>query len=341
MPRARLTKSVIDALPTPSSELVYWDETLPGFGVKVTPAGRKVFVVLYRTSGAGSRLRKYTIGPYGRVTLHVARNEAQRVLAARTGGRDPASEKREARRRLVADRVDDLVEAFIKQHVSTRRSSAEISRILKREIVARWGARSIHEIKKRDVIELVSSVIERGSPVAANKILKVAKTFFGWCVGKALIERSPCEGVKPPTREIARDRILTDDELGRLIKAARQIGGAYGGIVELLALTGQRRDEVAHMSWDEVDLEKRVWNIPGSRTKNGKPHIVHLSEPALNVLRSRPRSGDYVFSVRGKPFSSFAGWKRQLDRRAEVSGWRLHDLRRTTVSGMARLGVPP
>src|SRR3954453_6225683 len=269
MPRARLTKSAVDTLPTPAKDTVYWDEALPGFGVKVTPAGRKVFVVLYRTSGAGSRLRKYTIGPYGRVTLHLARNEAQRVLAARTEGRDPASEKREARQRLVADRGDDLVEAFIKQHVSTRPSSGEISRILKREIVARWGARSIHEIKKRDVIELVSSVIERGSPVAANKILKVAKTFFGWCVGKALIERSPCEGVKPPTREVARDRILADDELGPVINAAREIGGAYGGIVELLALTAQRREEVAHMRWDEVDLAKRLWNIPGSRTKNG------------------------------------------------------------------------
>jgi hypothetical protein len=114
MPRARLTKSALDALPTPPSELVYWDETLPGFGVKVTPAGRKVFIVLYRTSGAGSRLRKYTIGPYGRVTLHVP----QRILAARIEGRDPATEKREARRRLVTDRVDDLVEAFIKQHAS-------------------------------------------------------------------------------------------------------------------------------------------------------------------------------------------------------------------------------
>src|SRR5688572_32298775 len=142
MPRARLTKSAIDALPIPPSDLVYWDESLPGFGVKVTPVGRKVFVVLYRTSGAGSRLRKYTIGPYGRVTLHVARNEAQRVLAARTEGRDPASEKREARLRLVADRVDDLVDAFIKQHVSKRRSAGEISRILKREIVGRWAPRS-------------------------------------------------------------------------------------------------------------------------------------------------------------------------------------------------------
>src|SRR5215210_1408658 len=150
MPRARLTKSAIDALPTPAAELIYWDETLPGFGVKVTPKGRKVFVVLYRTGGKGSQLRKYTIGPYGRVTLHVARGEAQRVLAARADGRDPAGEKRAARRRLVADRVEDLVETYIKQHVSSRRSSGEISRVLKRELVERWGGRSIHAITKRD-----------------------------------------------------------------------------------------------------------------------------------------------------------------------------------------------
>src|SRR5215212_11864994 len=115
MPRARLTKSVIDALPTPSSELVYWDETLPGFGVKVTPAGRKVFIVLYRAAGAGSRLRKYTIGPYGRVTLPMARAQAQKTFAARLDGRDPAAEKRESRRRLVVDQIGDLVEAYIQQ----------------------------------------------------------------------------------------------------------------------------------------------------------------------------------------------------------------------------------
>jgi integrase len=341
MPRARLTKSAIDALPTPASELVYWDETLPGFGVKVTPAGRKVFIVLYRTSGAGSRLRKYTIGPYGRVTLHIARNEAQRILAARIEGRDPASEKREARRRLVADRVDDLVEAFIKQHVSKRRSCGEISRILKREIVNRWGPRSIHDIKKRDVIELVSEVVDRGAPVAANKILKVAKSFFGWCVGKGLLDRSPGEGIKPPTREVTRDRILSDEELARVIQAARQVGGSYGGIVELLVLTAQRREEVARMTWDELDLEKQLWTLPGSRTKNGKPHLVHLSEPALALISERPRMGPYVFASGQKPFGGFSTSKRALDERAQLSGWRLHDLRRTAVSGMARLGVPP
>src|ERR1700747_103092 len=105
MPRIRLTKSCIDALPTPNLDVVYWDAGFPGFGVKVTPKGRKVFVVLYRTGGAGSKLRKYTIGPYGRVTLHQARVAAQKGFAARLGGRDLAAGKRGARRRGGGDRV--------------------------------------------------------------------------------------------------------------------------------------------------------------------------------------------------------------------------------------------
>src|SRR5712691_6817573 len=107
MPRIKLTKSAIDALPTPSKDTVYWDAGFPGFGVKVTPKGRKVFIVLYRTGGAGSKLRKYTIGPYGRVTLHQARVAAQKVFAAKLAGRDLAAERQEARRRAVVDNVDD------------------------------------------------------------------------------------------------------------------------------------------------------------------------------------------------------------------------------------------
>src|ERR1700680_2937895 len=116
MPRVKLTKNSIDVLPTPSSDVIYWDAACPGFGVKVTPKGRKVFVVLYRTGGAGSKLRKYTIGPYGRVTLHQARVAAQKVFAAKLEGRDLAAEKREAQRRVVADKVEDLLETFITQH---------------------------------------------------------------------------------------------------------------------------------------------------------------------------------------------------------------------------------
>ena len=112
-----------------------WDDALPGFGLKVTPRGKKVFIVLYRTGGAGSALRKYTIGPYGRVTLHAARAEAQKILAARLEGRDPAAEKQHKRKKLIADQVSDVVEAYVRQHVSQRRSAREIERLLTLELV--------------------------------------------------------------------------------------------------------------------------------------------------------------------------------------------------------------
>ena len=227
---------------------MYWDVGFPGFGVKVTPKGRKVFVVLYRTGGAGSKLRKYTIGPYGRVTLHQARVAAQRVFAAKVEGRDPAAEKREAKRRVVADRVEDLLESFIAQRLSQNRSAGEVARLLRREVGKAWTGKSIHEISKRDVVEVISAVEQRGAPVAANKTLKSIKTFLRWCVGRAVLDQSPAEGVPLPAKEVARDRVLDDQELAQVILAARKIGGPYGGIVELLALTGQRREEVARLS---------------------------------------------------------------------------------------------
>jgi len=265
MPRIRLTKSAIDALPTPKSDVVCWDAGCPGFGVKVTPKGRKVFIVLYRTGGAGSRLRKYTVGPYGRVTLHQARVAAQKVFAAKLEGRDPATEKREAKRRIVADRVEDLLETFIAQRLSQNRSGGEIARLLRREMGRTWIGKSIHEISKRDVVKVVTAIAERGAPVAANKALKTTKTFLRWCVGRAILDQSPAEGVPLPSKEIARDRVLDDDELAQVILAARKMGGPYGGIVELLALTGQRREEVARLQWAELDVIQRVWTLPNNR----------------------------------------------------------------------------
>jgi integrase len=337
-----MTKSAVDALKAASKDAVYWDGGLPGVGVKVTPRGRKVFVVLYRIGGAGSRLRKYTIGPYGRVTLQMARAEAQKVLAARLEGRDPATEKRESKRRMTTDRVDDLIEIFIVQHVSKTRKAAEIARLLRREVVSRWGNRCIHAIGKRDIVELASEIAQRGTPMAANTLLKVIKTYLNWCVGRAVIDASPAEGIPLPGKEVARDRVLTNNELVSVIRAARQIGGAYGGIVVMLALTGQRREEVAQMVWNEIDFNSRTWTLPGSRTKNGKPHIVHLSEPCIKLIQRTSRLGSYVFSNSGvRPFRNFTSAKRALDELSGVTDWRLHDLRRTCVSGMARLGVPP
>jgi len=342
MPRIKLTKSAIDVLPKRPKDTVYWDSSSPGFGVKVTPKGRKVFIVLYRTGGAGSRLRKYTIGPYGRVTLHQARVAAQRILAARLEGRDLAAEKSEAKRRIVVDRVEDVLEAFIAQHVSRNRSVREISQLLRREVGSVWGRRSIHEISKRNVIEVISTIEQRGAPIAANKALKAIKTFFRWCVGRALMNQSPADGIPLPAKDVPRDRVLSDDELGAIIKAARKLGGVYGAIVEFLALTGQRREEVAQAIWDEFDLEQRVWTLPNRRTKNGKPHIVHLASQSIAILKQASRKGQFPFSDSGtKPYQSFSRAKRELDRISGIENWRLHDLRRTCVSGMARLGIAP
>ncbi len=200
MPRIKLTKSAIDALATPASDVVYWDAGLPGFGLKVTPKGRKVFIVLYRTGGAGSKLRKYTIGPYGRVTLHQARVAAQKVFAAKLEGRDPAAEKREAKRRIVADRVEDLLEAFIPNVCHRTDLAAKFPGSCVERSGKPWVGRSIHEISKRDVVEVVSAIEQRGAPVAANKALKSIKTFLRWCVGRAVLEQSPAEGVPLPDK---------------------------------------------------------------------------------------------------------------------------------------------
>jgi integrase len=136
--------------------------------------------------------------------------------------------------------------------------------------------------------------------------------------------------------------VLDDEELARVLLAARQIGGPYGGIVEFLALTGQRREEVARLQREELDLARRIWTIPKSRTKNAQAHVVHLSEQSLAVLERAGRNSPLVFSLLGtKPFQEFSRAKRVLDKLSSVTGWRLHDLRRTCVSGMARLGIAP
>jgi integrase len=340
IPRLRLTKSVIDDLPVLSKDTLYWDAGLPGFGVKVTPKGRKVFLVLYRVAGAGSRLRKYTIGPYGRVTLPMARAHAQKIFAARLDGRDPAEEKKQSRRRLVVDRIDDLVETFIREHVSQVGTARRLTNLLRRDVIAHWGTKSIHEIKKRDVIDLVSEVSQRNAH-AGYRLLKTLKTFFRWCVGRAVIEFSPAEGVPTGWREVSRDRVLTDQELAAVILAARKMPWPYRGIVEFLALTGQRREEVAQLEPQELDETAKTWTIPAARTKNKRAHIIHLSEPAWAVVAGHI-NGKYVFATsRGAHFQTFGKAKRGLDKLCGVRGWRLHDLRRTIVSGMARLGVPP
>ena len=270
----------------------------------------------------------------------MAKAQAQKIFAARIDGRDPAEEKKQSRRRLVVDRVDDLVETFIHEHVAKIGTNRRITSLLRRDVIPYWGAKSIHEIKKRDVSDLVSLIAQRNAH-ASHRLLKTLKTFFRWCVGRAVIDFSPAEGISSPYRDVSRDRVLTDQELAAVILAARSMPPPYGRIVEFLALTGQRREEAAQLTWEEIDEKARTWTIPGSRTKNKRAHIVHLSEPAWKVIQAC--SGEpYVFgTARGNRFQRFGKEKRAIDKLCGITGWRLHDLRRTIVSGMARLGIPP
>jgi integrase len=342
MPTMKLTKQVIDGLHPQDKDKFYWDTEVKGFGVKVTPKGRKTFLVQYRPGGKTTPTRKMSLGAYGTVTPHQAKTEATRILGLRAEGRDPALELRQSRQTIASNRFSDVVDDFIKKHVSQNRSADEVARIIRKDALPKWGARSVHEITKRDINDLLDSVVDRGAPVMANRVLAAIRKFFNWCVSRGIIEISPCNGIAAPHKEKARDRVLSDTELSSVVKAAHQIGGAFGAIVLMLVFTAQRLNEVSRMEWQELDLDVATWTIPGERTKNKKTHNVHLSAHALALLKSAPELGSFVFTTNGRtPFSGFGKAKKRLDDASGVSDWVLHDIRRTVTSGMASIGIAP
>ena len=230
MPKMHLTKSVIDELSPRPSETVYWDDSVPGFGLKVTPLGRKVFIVLYRTKDGFGRLRKYTIGTHGQTTLAIARIAAQKVLADRNEGKDPAAEKRNLRKKVVTDTIEEVVKEYRLRHVDALRSARETNRIIDTELLSRWKDRSIHEITRRDVLTALDEIVARGSPAVANYSFTVIRAMFNWAIGRGILEKSPCTGLSKPTPVNTRSRTLSDDELREIIFAARRTSRPYGAI---------------------------------------------------------------------------------------------------------------
>ena len=342
MPKLKLTKRVIEDLKPMENDQVYWDTGTTGLALKVSPKGTKTFMVQYRPGGRGTPTRKMFIGPFGEVTFHKAQTEANRILGLRAEGRDPALEKQQAKNRAISNKFADVANDFLTKHASQNRTVDETTRIIKRDVLPKWGKRGVHEIGKRDVNDLLDVVVDRGSPVMANRLLAVLRKLFNWCVSRGIITASPCEGITAPQKEKARDRLLSDDELVSIINTAKQMGGAFGSIIQMLALTAQRRNEVSEMAWDELDLANNQWEIPSSRTKNEKPHTVHLSEQAAAVVSGVTAIGSFVFTGNGKtPFSGFSKSKKRLDELSGVTDWRLHDIRRTVTSGMAKLGIAP
>lgn len=277
--------------------------------------------------------------------LKTARDLGAKALRAVNEGRDPGQEKTQVRSANL-DTIEGAVAQFIERHCkqSNRpRTIESTERLLRLHVLPRWRGRAVAGITRRDVLDMLDQVIDGGSPVAANRTLTAVKTFFNWCVARDIISASSCVGVKPPTAEHARDRILTDAELRLLWAATEEIGWPFGRMVQMLIATGQRRNEVAQMRWSEIDLKGRLWTLPRERVKNDRPHTVPLSTMAISILKSVPRiAGPYVFTTNGQtPSSGYSTAKRRLDKQlpADMPGWRWHDLRRTLASGMARLGV--
>ena len=335
--RKALTAKTIDALKPQAKRYEVHDALCPGFSVRVSPQGQKTFNVKYRY---GIRQRRLKLGVYPRISLSDARERAMTALREVDDGIDP-----HGRRRQLNLRVEAVVEDFIRQYAKPRnRSWREAERILIREFVAMHGQRDIRQVTRADILEMMDRAIERGAAYQANRIHSHLRKLFNWCLDRGKIEASPMIGTKAPTRERARDRVLAPAEVRRLIKACRDEPYPFGPYTLMLLITAQRRGEVANMRWSEIDLKDKVWKIPGERSKNGKPHLVPLSPLALTVLRDIPRfeQCDLVFTTtRTTPISGITKMVTRLQGASETTNWRLHDLRRTAASEMAKIGVAP
>jgi len=308
-----------------------------GLRVVVQPTGRKSFAVRYRN--AAGRARKLTL-PAG-ITLAAARKLAADALLEVAQGRDPGSAKRDARRSAGVrgdDTVERLAAEFIEKHAKrhTRPSSIRATEGAFRNIILpAWGCRTVHEIERRDVIELLDGVAE-DRPILANRTRAVLSRFFAWLAERDIITASPSVGVKPPSAEVVRDRVLDDAELRRLWLASDAVGGNAGAYTKLLILTGQRRSEVAGLRWNEVDGD--VLALPAERMKGRQAHIVPLSTQTADIIAAQTEIDDFVLGSALR--WHFHHVKQALDiHMGNTPKWVIHDIRRSVASGMAKIGI--
>jgi integrase len=336
-----LTARTVETLKAGSVRQEIPDRHMPNLYLVLQPSGHRGWAIRYRVGG---RSRKHTIGSYPAIDLKAARELAAKAFRVVAEGRDPGYEKALARS-TQSDSVEAVVELFFERHckrVNRPRTIEGTRQLLDLHMLPRWRHRLVKDISRRDVINLLDEVVASGRPVSANRTFTIIRKLFNWALERDIIAASPCAGVRRPTPEQSRDRVLSDAELGNVLRAVDKLSQPYATLVKLLALTGQRREEVAGLLWAELDLDARLWKLPKERTKNGRLHPVPLSPPALDVLAALPRLGDFVLTTNGRTAASnFTINKRRLDALlpADMPPWRLHDLRRTVASGLAKLGV--
>lgn len=376
----RIGKREIDALTCPpgKKDKLFFDDDLPGFCLRVTHTGTKVFLFEYRF---GEVIRRMTIGRYGAITPQQARRIAQEARGQVAGGFDPVSERRaqkakvaqvEAERRQQAASkaftLGKLVEDWQAIGLSASRSQhrTEGPRALRTALAAQLKAPA-EDLTPATVQRTIDAIV-KAHPAAARRLRDYGRTAFNWAMARGSVTANPFLAVVIEAKEISRDRVLTAAELREAWLTSAQLGEPFAAFFRLVMLTLQRRGEVAGMRWPEFAPDFSTWTIPAERAKNGKAHIVHLSEPARAILKAIPRHTDrngqpnpLVFTTGGR--TAISGFSRAQDRwrvkileaRAKAvrkAGkvqpeaekqvtWRLHDLRRTGVTVLAEQGFPP
>lgn len=363
-----LTVKALENIKPSASRREIPDGLVTGLYLVVQPSGAMSWAVRYRFQGSP---KKHTLGAYPGIKLPDARALASKALVAVAEGRNPAQDKQDAKRaarEAVNDDIETIVDSFVERYARphTKPGTAEqTERLLRKEVIPAWKGRRIGSIMRRDVIEVLDRIVDRGAPVTANRVLAAVRRMFRWALERGIIDASPTDGVRAPSAEKARDKLLSDSELHRVWIACDAIGWPFGPFVKLLVLTGQRREEVAAMRWSEIDLDAATWTIPGERSKNGKAHVVPLALAAVAILRKIPvviheaKPSPFVFTTNGVGhIKGYSRAKASLDaailarmkkeaadagadpEKVELAPWRFHDLRRTMASGMARLGIP-
>jgi integrase len=341
---AKLTTKFIENAKPAAIRREIPDAGCRGLYLVVQPTGRKAWAVRYRYQGDS---RKLTLD--AGLTLAEARKAASAALHELERGSDPVALKFEARaaaKAASADRQRDTVEALANQFIDgyarrqTRKNSwKQTEHVFFNIVLPAWRGRTVHDIIRRDIRELVERVAE-DRPVMANRTLGILSKFFNWLCERDVVPASPCAGVKQPSKETPRDRVLTDDEIRRLWAACEGIGGAAGPAVKLMLLTGGRCGEVVGMKRSEISGD--VWTLPPERMKNKQKHLVPLSTQALAIVDALLGvDEDCLFtSSPTRRIGKMSHYKAALDAQMKPKEpWVLHDLRRTVASGMQKLGI--
>jgi integrase len=335
--KTRLTPTFTEKATTePGAErTLFWDETLPGFGLMVTKGGHRSFVYQYR---AGGQSRRMTF-PF-KMGLEKARKEAKKALGGVASGGDPLQERRKAEA-LAENTLQSICEEYLRRDGKKLRIRDRIEATLQRLVYPKLAARQMDAVTRSEIVRLLDKIEDEHGPVMADQVLAYVRRIMNWHAARSDNFRSPIvRGMaRTKPRELARERILNDDELRVVWKAAETFPGPFGYMVRFILLTATRRTEAAHMS--DMELSNGDWIISGTRYKTKLDHVIPLSLAARDLLAQIPRikGVKYIFTTGSTAIGGFSKFKEDFDKQCGATGWTIHDLRRTARSLMSRAGV--